>query len=188
MSSVPHHRLMPVAWTLRGLRKVLGQQITSVSNDRWWATVADGDADTLARLSAVAAAHPRVAVFLGPWLLFSEPEVLAQAMERADHDEDARAAAWFWRALGHSPYSGVTTYAIQAFLELEAWPPQFWRTVAAAPSWPITDWLRLERIAAYLRTVVDAAAAGQSRVHWGSAWIDCRPLLTGSDRSVQPGG
>lgn len=182
MRMIPHHRSIPIQWSLTGLRQIMGQEIAQVVGDSSWTEPLPGSEIIWQKLRMLSTVYPRIATWQGPWLLLSDPSVLAAhvaAYGAASDDERQvlREMAWFWRALGWSHYSTPTCYAVQSFLILDVWPPEFWKNIYRLPPHPVRDWLRLERRVLFLRTAIDGAAAGHATIRWGHSTIDCRVLL-----------
>jgi hypothetical protein len=182
-----HHRDLPLRWSLRGLRRIIGQEIAWITGESFWAEIADGDQATWRRLLTVSRRRPRMDVWTGPWLLFSDPDALRSVLMAAGNPPPVaiREASWYWRALGWGRYAGPTTWAVLAYLE-EVWPPELSDAMLRMPCHPVRDWLRLERRVAYLRAAVDGASHGDTTVPWGIGRIDCGPLLPRGDEWIEP--
>jgi len=177
----PHHRHVPVRWSLRRLRQIIGQEIALVTGDPIWALPTAGGPDDFKRVLEAARRWPRAMVWEGPWFLFSEFATLAQWAGRYPTapgrvQTALREAAWYWRGFGRGRYSTRSAHAVLAFLELEAWPPGWRRVMEALPSFPVRDPPRLERRVRFVTAAVEAAE-GRAETRWGAGVIDCRPLL-----------
>lgn len=178
-SNTAHH-WVPVRWSLVALRQIAGQEIARVTGDARWRDPLPGSWETWSALHEIAREMPRIGVWEGPWLLFSDPPVCQAAVQGygtapPEHQMAIREALWFWSALQWGAYAHLATWAVVSYM-IEVWPPGWWETLGRCPSRPVRDWLRLERRVMYLRVAIEGAAQGQSRVRWGRSWIDTSPF------------
>ena len=179
-----HHDDFPIRWSLAGLRQIMGQEITTVTHQERWSDPLLGTTDEWMALLQLGNQYPRVEVWQGPWWLFSEPEVIQETLATVpvvsrDNPQAMaiREGVWLWRALSWGTYSNPVTWAIQSFVMLDVWPPDFWRALDAIHALPIRDRIRLDRRVLFLRRVIEAASQGLATIPQGVGTLDCRPLL-----------
>ena len=187
-----HHDGVSIRWSLMGLRQIMGQEIAKVTHQSRWRDPLPGTWDEWMTLLELCQKFPRIATWQGPWWLFSDPDVIQMAIAQvpviSPSDPAAvalREAAWFWHALGWGFYAGPTTWAIQSFLMLDAWPHDLWRAVDGILSHPVPDHIRLERRVMFLRVAIESAEAGAATLSWGTGLMDCRPLLLSNGKGEE---